>query len=166
MNEYEYLTRKEILPSNQQQIMEQAKFTYSPIGKAFEKQIKTFKDQGVKQVKAWKDLNLKDQPTAIEEIFPKGNETEGIKGEPSKIKRYENKVIRDNFFYDLRKQPFDFRAFKTRRSFGDDIYNKRINIDEPDQEQSTLLDCIFDFNSKTKPKSKKDKKKMTFLIAQ
>ena len=30
----EYLTGEEILPSNQQQIIEQAKFTYSPLGKA------------------------------------------------------------------------------------------------------------------------------------
>ena len=29
---------EDILPSNQQQIIEQAKFTYSPLGKAFEKQ--------------------------------------------------------------------------------------------------------------------------------
>ena len=32
----EYLTGEEILPSNQQQIIQQAKFTYSPLGKAFE----------------------------------------------------------------------------------------------------------------------------------
>ena len=37
-HEYEYLTGEDILPSNQQQIIEQAKFTYSPLGKAFEKQ--------------------------------------------------------------------------------------------------------------------------------
>ena len=37
----EYLTGEEILPSNQKQIIEEAKFTYSPLGKAFEKQIKT-----------------------------------------------------------------------------------------------------------------------------
>ena len=29
---------EEILPLNQKQIIEQAKFTYSPLGKAFEKQ--------------------------------------------------------------------------------------------------------------------------------
>ena len=40
------LTGEDILPSNQQQIIEQAKFTYSPLGKAFEKQIKTIEDQG------------------------------------------------------------------------------------------------------------------------
>ena len=45
IDKYEYLTGKEILPSNQQQIIEQAKFTYSPLGKAFEKQIKTIEDQ-------------------------------------------------------------------------------------------------------------------------
>ena len=52
---YEYLTGEEILPSNQQQIIEQAKFTYSPLGKAFEKQTKTIKDQGEKQIKAIQD---------------------------------------------------------------------------------------------------------------
>ena len=40
IDKYEYLTDEEILPSNQQQIIEQAKFTYSPLGKAFEKQTK------------------------------------------------------------------------------------------------------------------------------
>ena len=35
---YEYLTGEDMLPSNQQQIIEQAKFIYSPLGKAFEKQ--------------------------------------------------------------------------------------------------------------------------------
>ena len=43
---YEYLTGEDILPSNQQQIIEQAKFTYSPLGKASEKQIKTIEDKG------------------------------------------------------------------------------------------------------------------------
>ena len=36
---YEYLTGEEILPSNKNQIIEQAKFTYSPLRKTFEKQI-------------------------------------------------------------------------------------------------------------------------------
>ena len=35
IDKYEYLTGEEILPSNQQQIIEQAKFTYSPLAKAF-----------------------------------------------------------------------------------------------------------------------------------
>ena len=38
IDKYEYLTGEEILPSNEKQIIKQAKFTYSPLGKAFEKQ--------------------------------------------------------------------------------------------------------------------------------
>ena len=48
IDKYEYLTGEEILPSNQQRIIEQATFTYSPLGKAFEKQTKTIEDQGKK----------------------------------------------------------------------------------------------------------------------
>ena len=44
IGKYEYLTGEEILPSNQQQIIEQTKFTYFP----FEKQTKTNEDQGKK----------------------------------------------------------------------------------------------------------------------
>ena len=39
-NKYEYLTGQEVLPSNRQQIIEQANFTYFPLGKAFEKKNK------------------------------------------------------------------------------------------------------------------------------
>ena len=48
IDKFEYLTGRKILPSNQQQMIEQAKFTYSPLGNAFEKQIKTIEDQGQK----------------------------------------------------------------------------------------------------------------------
>ena len=55
MNQYEYLTGEDILQSNQQQIIQQAKFTYSPSGKAFEKQAKPVENQGEKQIKAIQD---------------------------------------------------------------------------------------------------------------
>ena len=48
-DKYEYLTGEEVLPPNQSRIItEQAKFTYSPVGKALEKQIKTTEDKGKK----------------------------------------------------------------------------------------------------------------------
>ena len=56
IDKYECLTGKEILPSNQQQIIEQAKFNYYPLGKACEKQIKTIEDQREKQVEALKQI--------------------------------------------------------------------------------------------------------------
>ena len=39
VDKYEYLTGEEIFPSNKGQIIEQAKFAYSPLEKAFEIQI-------------------------------------------------------------------------------------------------------------------------------
>ena len=48
IDKYEYLTVEEILPSNQKQILEEAKFTDYHLEKAFEKQIKTSEDQGEK----------------------------------------------------------------------------------------------------------------------
>ena len=54
IHKYEYLTGEDILPSNQQQIIEQAKFTYSLLGKVFEKKIKTIEDQGQKKADALK----------------------------------------------------------------------------------------------------------------
>ena len=56
------------------------------------------------------------------------------------------------------KEPFDFRIFKTIRSFGDDIYNSEITINEADQEQSGLVEYILNFNNKARPKNKDDKK--------
>ena len=93
IDKYEYLTGKEILPSNQQQIIEQAKFTYSLFGKAFEKQIKTIEDQGKKQVEALEKLKSKEQKKSIEGIFPEGYESAEIKNEINKIKEYEKKLI-------------------------------------------------------------------------
>ena len=40
IDKYEYLTGEEILPFDQRQILEQDRFTYSSLGKAFEKQTK------------------------------------------------------------------------------------------------------------------------------
>ena len=54
IRKYEYLTGENMLPSNQQQIIQQAKFMYSRLGKVFEKQIKTIEDQGERQVDALK----------------------------------------------------------------------------------------------------------------
>ena len=46
IDKYEYLPGEEILPSDQSRIIEQAKFTYSNLEKAFEKQIKAIEEQG------------------------------------------------------------------------------------------------------------------------
>ena len=86
IDKYEYLTGKKILSSNQQQVTEQAKLTYSPSGKAFEKQIKTIEDQGEKQIEALENLKSKEQTESIEGIFPEGYESVEINNEINKLK--------------------------------------------------------------------------------
>ena len=44
----EYLTGEDILHSDQRRVIEQAKFVYSSLGEALEKQTKTIEDQGIK----------------------------------------------------------------------------------------------------------------------
>ena len=73
IDKYEYLTGEEILPSNQQRMIGQAKFTYSPLGKAFEKQVKTIEDQGQKQVEALKTFKSDNKTLAIEDVIPEGD---------------------------------------------------------------------------------------------
>ena len=65
IHKYEYLTGEDILPSTQQQITEQTKFTYSALGRAFDNQIKTIEDQGKKQVDALENLKPIEEPKAI-----------------------------------------------------------------------------------------------------
>ena len=85
IHEYEYLTGEDILPSNQQQIIEQAKFTYSPLGKAFEREIKTMENQGQKQIDTLNTLKSNNQLT-IENVIPKK-----ILNHDDEAKKYEAK---------------------------------------------------------------------------
>ena len=90
---YEYLTGEEILPSNQKQITEKAKFTYSPLGKLLEKKIKTIEYQGQKKVEVLKNLKPENQIKSIEGIFPEDYKSVEIKNKINKIKEYEKKSI-------------------------------------------------------------------------
>ena len=87
IHKYEYLTGKDILPFNQQQVIEQAKFTYSPFGKAFERQIKTIEDQGEKLVKALNNkLTIED--TIPNSVFANDEALEEL----NNVKEIEKKV--------------------------------------------------------------------------
>ena len=60
--------------------------------------------------------------------------------------------------YYSNKEPFDFDAFKTIRSFGENIYSGKITINEANQEQVDLLEYISNFNNKAKLKETMTKK--------
>ena len=101
---YEYLTGKDILPSNQPQIIELSKFTYSPLGKAFEKQIKTIEDQGQKQVDALKALEPKaiekesnNKPVITQEIYDKI-----LEERMDQILKMRDRIDFDNLIYNFK----------------------------------------------------------------
>ena len=87
IHKYKYLTGEDILPSSNQQIIEQARFTYSPLGKAFEKQIGTIKNQGKKRADALnslksdnnKKLEIKNEDIIPESAFASDEAREEIK---------------------------------------------------------------------------------------
>ena len=158
IGKYEYLTGEEILPSSRKQIIDQAKFTYSPLGKAFEKQIKILEDQGEKQIKALKDLK-RDKPTkSAEGIFPVGYENVEIENEINKITGYEQNVNTNNMIYYWNNEPFDFKTFKTIRPLEENIYSGKITINEANEEQADLIEYILNLNNKATPKNKDDRK--------
>ena len=86
IDKYEYFTGEEILPSDQSRVIEPATFKYYPIDKAFEKQIKTIEDQGIKRAEALAAQVLE----TIKEIFQKNQRNSGIKSETNENEKSEN----------------------------------------------------------------------------
>ena len=84
LHKYEYLTGEDILPSNQQQIIEQAKFTYSPLGKAFEVK---------KQVDALENLRRKEETKPIKDKSNNQSRAKIILNELINKKRINERII-------------------------------------------------------------------------
>ena len=74
IDKYEFLTGEEILPFDQSRIIEQAKFTYSPLGKAFEEQTKTIEEQGKEKADAITNENKKIEALTNKDDDHKGKE--------------------------------------------------------------------------------------------
>ena len=144
------------MPSNQQQIIEQTKFPYSPLGKALDKQIKTIKEQGEKQVDAIKSY----KKITIDCVIPKSAfSNEKANDEINKIKELEKNVDREKLVYETKTDTYVFRIFRTIRTFGEDIYNGKITLEGANESQANLVEEIEKFNNKTKPKKKENKEK-------
>ena len=159
LDKYEYLTGEEILPSNQQQIIQQAKFTYSPLGKALEKQRKTIEDQGEKQVVALESLKDSDKKLPpIKDFIPMENLNPEVINEIKRIEEIEKKVGRNRMVYKGTNETYDFRNYKTIRAFGNEIRNNVISLDTANIEQASLLSYINDFIRKTKPRNPEKRK--------
>ena len=87
IDKYEYFTGEEILPSDQSRVIEPATFKYYPIDKAFEKQIKTIEDQGIKRVEALAAQVLE----TIKGIFQKIRELVKSRVKQTKMKNWKKK---------------------------------------------------------------------------
>ena len=154
IDKYEYLTGEEILPSNQQQIIRQAKFAYSPLGKAFEKQIKTIKDQGKKQVKAIQDNNKqlvnininKDDDYKNKLLLSK--EREKFKDIYNKmldqIEELNNKINYDNLKYVAinNNTEYNFSDITDPINFLNEIKNGEMSLEDAKTVQQYYLDYL------------------------
>ena len=74
-------------------MIELAKFIYSPLGKAFEKQTKTIEDQEIKQVQALKASKWEEELESTVGLFQKNMRTDEIKNEIYKIKKIGRKKL-------------------------------------------------------------------------
>ena len=156
IDKYEYLTGEDILPSNQQQIIEKAKFTYSPLGKIFEKQTKTIEDQGKKEIDALK-------PKEIKPIKAKPRKTKP--GEYSDYFLNGLAIIRRSFepvnFYDLTYKFKDsgipsvrFIEYKGQNAIFKDIHDGNIILEDIEKKQKKLkseLGYIKQGNPRNRP---------------
>ena len=149
IHKYEYLTGEHILSSNQQQIIEQARFTYSPLGKAFEKQIKTIEDQGKKQVDALESLKPKEETKPIEDkpnnqsraaiIF-----NELISKRKGLMKELYDRVDYNNLKFDFVGPTKDvsFYEYKDSKELFNAIKNNQIKFSEVKNKQNEFLNKL------------------------
>ena len=148
IDKYEYHNGEEILPSTQQQIIEQAKFTYSLLGKAFEKQTKTIEDQGEKQIKATQDkraiksiekftYDINDSPIVLKEqnIYDKLTER-SFKNINNLDKRVDTKEL--GFKYKGNTADEYFSKFDNALDLINKIRDGEISLNDVKDEQAKL----------------------------
>ena len=148
IDKYEYLTSDEILPSNQQQIIQQAKFNYSPLGKALEKQIKTIEDQGKKQVKAIQDNKQLINKDDYKDKLLLSKEREIFKDiynkRLDKIEELSNKIDYNDLKYVTKNNntTHDFSDITNPITFLNEIKNVKVSLEEAKNIQQYYLEYL------------------------
>ena len=159
------------MPSNQQQIIEQAKFTYSPLGKAFQEQTKTIKEQGEKQIKAIQDkrpfrsiekftYDINDSPIVLKEknLYNKLTEEsfENINKLDKMVDTGEGKLV---FKYKGRTNDEDFSKFGNAFIRIDKIRDGEISLNEAKDDQVKLNLTLREIKKVPKKYLSKENKK-------
>ena len=99
IDKYECLTGEEILPPDQSQMLEHAKITYSPLGKALDKQKKN-------RLMLLKSLNLSNkiyELKQMEVIFPKNQLNDLIIDKLKEIMQLRNNIKLDDLEYTAKR---------------------------------------------------------------
>ena len=172
IDKYEYLTGEEILPSNQQQIIEQAKFTYSPLRKPFEKQI--ILGQGEKQIKAIKDqgyfktikkFDYNDKDSSLvskqKEIF-----NELVDKRLDEITELDKNVNRNDIVYRYKKKESPdekFDKYENALNLVDRIRNGQIKLSDAKNDQEIFKSHLGEIKKET-TKQNQESNKMLYTI--
>ena len=154
---------KDILPSNQKQIIEQAKFTYSPLGKACEKQIKTIEDQGENQVNALENLKPKEQTKPNED--KSNNQSRAaiifndlINKRKSIMNELYGSVDKNNLKFDYVGPTEDVSFYKHMdfKELFSEIKNNRLKFDDAVKRQKELLKKVNEVKIGKRPLEQKE----------
>ena len=146
IHKYEYLTGEDILPSNQQQVIEQTKFTYSPLGKTFEKEVKTIEDKGQKQIDALENLKVQNKQLVnvdddYEDKLLHSKEREIYRNiynkRLDKIEELTEKINDDNLIFAIIStgKTIDFTKKDDPLTFLNKIQKRKITIEEAKESQ-------------------------------
>ena len=149
IDKYEYLTGEKMLP-NRRQVIKQARFTYSRLGKALEKQAE-------KQVDPLKSLNLSNKTKElkqIESIFPQNQINDLIIDRLKEIIQLENSIKPNKLDYKPKIGKHNLSKISLPIICLRNICKEVLSIKDTDEEQSKLLKELGDMNKvKTQSKS-------------
>ena len=135
------------MPSTQQQIIEQVKSTYSPLGKAFEKQTKAIADQGEKQIKAINNnkKRLTDTTDYYENKLLNSKQREMFinlyNKDLDKLEELNKKIDYNNLDYIVMStvEETDFNKLKDPINFLDNVKAGKITIEEAKRNTKNLV---------------------------
>ena len=163
INKYEYLTGEDILPSNQQQIIEQAKFTYSPLGKVFEKQVKTIEDQGQKQIDALESLKPKEQTKPVEDKSNNQSKAKVVFNDFINKRKEILSELYDSVDYNNLKFEFvgptkdvNFNEYRDSKELFNAIKNSQIKFSEAKNKQNEFLNKLNEVKISKEPTEQKE----------
>ena len=101
----------------------------------------------------------------IEDVIPKNAlNNDEAKKELDKIKEIEKNVDREKLIYETNEYTYSFKNFQTIKTFGRDIYEGKITIEEADKYQTGLLVEIMNFRKNTKPRSQEKKREKEIVL--